>query len=144
IPDRKIDDGADDESARVQISVLDEVMLLKMLFDVRIPDRIERHEPGIVAMLQHTDDDRNKKDSHHRQCAHGGAENEANDRSPSAAGEVADHDNGHGAERDAEPIHVAEQISAIELVRTQKCERDRTDGEHHADDQRALTDRLYS
>ena len=49
--------------------------------------------------------------------AHGGAEDAADDSTPSTTGKVADHYDGHGAERDTEPIHVAEQVAAVELVR---------------------------
>ena len=61
---------------------------------------------------------------------------------PSATGQVADHDDGHGAERDTEPVHVAEQVAAEEFVGCAKASASAINAEDDADDQRSLADRL--
>ena len=74
-----------------------------MFADVRIVNGVERHRPGIHAVLETAMMIGIKRIASTGSGAHGGAEDAADDHAPSATGQVADHDDGHGAERDAEP-----------------------------------------
>ena len=77
-----------------------------------------------------------------RHSTHGRTQDAPDDDSPAAAGEVANHDNRHGAESDAQPAHKAEQVGAIELVGPNEGEDDGDNAEDDADDQGPLRNGL--
>src|SRR5580704_1222722 len=140
IPDQEINNGANDEAGWIQIRSLDETVLLEVLANVRVLNCVQGHQPRIDAMLQHGNDDRDKEEGEARQGAHGGALDAANDDAPSTTGQVANHDNRHGTERNSQPAHESEQVSAEKLVGTRDSEDHGGDSEHDANHQRPLGD----
>ena len=133
VPDCKIEDGANDEAVDGEVGLRD---LLEVLAEVLVLDVAERLRPNVEMANPENDGDEEKGEQWER--AHGRAQDAANDSTPTAAGEVADHDNRHGAEGDTEPAHEAEKICAIELVGTEEGESGGNHGEDDADDERAL------
>src|SRR5579862_1783971 len=64
VPDRKINDGAKDETGGIQVAVEDELALGEMLVDVRILNRIGRRHPDrprINTVLDNRNNDRNEQ-----------------------------------------------------------------------------------
>ena len=100
----------------------------------------KRLGPDVKAVNSENDGDEQNRQQ--RQRAHGRAQNAANDRAPAPAGKMADHENRHGAERDAQPAHEAKQVGAIKLVGTEEGQHNGNHGEDAADDERALRDFL--
>ena len=107
-----------------------------MVAEMLVGDLVERLRPDVELVNPEKDRDEQQREQGHG--AHGGAENAANDHAPTTSGEVADHEDSHGAEGDAQPAHESEQVGAEELLGAQECEDDRDDAEDDADDQRAL------
>ncbi len=82
----------------------------------------------------------NEEQNHQRHGAHGGAENTPDDGAPSAAGHVADHHDRHGAERNAEPVHVGDEVAAEEFCRVGERNVERDERCYAADKEGALAD----
>ena len=63
---------------------------------------------------------RNEKYRHQGNRTHGRALDAPDNHAPTAFGEMAKHKNHHGTERDSEPIHEADEVSAEENSRLEK------------------------
>ena len=112
VPDREVEYGANDEAVYGEISLRD---LFEVLAKMLILNVAERLRPDVEPV--YSKEDRDEEHEKQRQGAHGRAQNAADDHAPGSAGEVADHENRHGAEGDAKPAHEAEQVSAVKLIR---------------------------
>ena len=114
-----------------------------MLPDVRIRDCVAGHRPGKKASLQYSDRDRDEEHGEDRERPHGRALDTADDHTPTATGQVADHDDCHGAESNAEPAHVSEEVSAEKFVCAQEGKSERSDTKDGGHDERTLANGLY-
>ncbi len=107
-----------------------------MLAEMLILNIAQRLRPDVEPV--YSKEDGNKEHEEQRQRAHGRAENAANHRTPAAASQVADHQNRHGAEGNAQPAHEAKQVSAIELVGADEGQNNRDHREDNTHDERPL------
>jgi len=113
-----------------------------MIVEMLILNVAEGLRPDIKA--PHSENDGNEEGSQQRQRAHGRAQDASDHHAPAAAGEVADHENRHGAESDAQPAHEAEQVRAIELIGLLEGQHNGDHREDDADRERALRYFLYN
>ncbi len=138
IPDGEIEHGADDEAVHREIGLRD---LFEVLAEMLVFDIAERLRPDVEPV--YSKEDGNEEHEEQRQRAHGRAQDAANHRAPAAAGEMADHENRHRAQSDAQPAHEAEQVGAIELIGLLERQHNGDHREDDADHERALRDFSY-
>src|SRR5579864_9404603 len=141
IPDCEVNNRSPDEAGPVQVTAHHEAVVLQVLADDRILNGFERHRPGVESGYTEYCN-RNEEGSHQRNRAHGCAEDAADHHPPSATGQMTNHEDHHGAEAYAQPIHERNEIAAEEGLRIGEAQGNRNDGGHDTDIQRAASDQL--
>ena len=111
-----------------------------MLAKVRVRNRIER--PGPHVKTGQPEQEGNEQQGHQRNAAHGRSHDAANHHTPSAAGQMPDHENRHRSQGHPQPGHETEQVGTEELVRAHPGQDRRDGGENQTDPERSPPDGL--